>query len=128
MSADGVLAVVAIATLAIIANVLGGELNVPWDGIVPFVVIGGVLLAASAAVDLAFRRQIEIARSLRLWAPFAIVYLCYRALRGALPVLVDGGVEHALVRADIALLGSSPAWSLEAIHAPWLTELLSYAY
>jgi membrane-associated phospholipid phosphatase len=95
---------------------------------VPFLAIGGVMLASSTAVDVVVRRPLGFTRALRLWAPFAIVYLCYRALRGALPALVDGGHEAALVRADIALLGSSPAWSLEAIHAPWLTELLSYAY
>lgn len=125
---DGVLAIAAIIALAVIARGLGGALHVPWDGIVPFAVIGGVMLAASTAVDIAMRRRLGYARALRLWAPFAVVYLCYRALRGALPALVDGGREAALVRADIALLGSSPAWSLEVIHAPWLTELLAYAY
>jgi membrane-associated phospholipid phosphatase len=109
---------------------------VPWDGLLPFLGIAAVLLVASAIVDvLATRRPRGLARfvarqgrALRLWAPFAIVYLCYRALRGALPVLVDGGVEAALLRADEWLFGISPAWGLAAIHAPWLTELLAYAY
>ena len=125
---DGTLAVVAIIALACVAHSLGGALRVPWDGIVPFCAIGGVMLASSAAVDVVVRRPLGLSRALRLWAPFAVVYLCYRALRGALPVLVDGGFEPALVRADVVLLGSSPAWSLEAIHTPWLTELLAYAY
>lgn len=125
---DGTLAVVAIIALACVANSLGGALQIPWDGILPFCAIGGVMLASSAAVDVVVRRPLGLQRALRLWAPFAVVYLCYRALRGALPVFVDGGVEAALVRADVVLLGSSPAWSLQAVHAPWLTELLAYAY
>ncbi len=124
---DGTLALVAIGVLAVVAQVLGGALHVPWDGVMPFLVIGGVMLASSTAVDLAMRRS-PSARALGLWAPFGVVYLCYRALRGAIPVLVASGVEDRLVRADRWLLGSSPAWSLEAIHAPWLTELLAYAY
>ena len=124
---DGTLAILAVAALALVARALGGSLHVPWDGIVPFVAIGGVMYASSAAVDLALRRPTD-RRVLRLWAPFAVVYLCYRALRGAIPALVDGGYEDALVRADIALLGVSPAWALEAIHARWLTEVLAYAY
>lgn len=125
---DGTLAVVAVVALAIVARSLGGALRIPWDGVKPFLVIGGVMLASSTAVDVVVRRPLGLARALKLWAPFAIVYLCYRALRGAIPNLVDGGLESALVRADVLLLGSSPAWSLEAIHAPWLTELLAYAY
>ena len=125
---DGTLAVVAVIALALVARSLGGALHVPWDGLVPFLAIGGVMLASSTAVDVVVKRPLGRSRALKLWAPFAIVYLCYRALRGAIPVLVGGGVEDALVRADVVLLGSSPAWSLEAIHAPWLTELLAYAY
>lgn len=125
---DGTLAIVAVCALAIVARALGGALHLPWDGIVPFLAIGGVMLASSTAVDVALRRPLGLARALRLWAPFAVVYLCYRALRGALPALVGGGVEDALLRADVALLGASPAWWLEAYHAPWLTELLAYAY
>jgi len=125
---DGTLAVVAVFALAIVARSLGGALHVPWDGVVPFLGIGGVMLASSTVVDVVAKRPLGLYRALRLWAPFAVVYLCYRALRGALPALVDSGFEAALVRADVVLLGSSPAWSLEAIHAPWLTELLAYAY
>jgi membrane-associated phospholipid phosphatase len=125
---DGTLALAAVIALALVARGLGGALEIPWDGIVPFLAIGSVMIASSTAVDVVVRRPLGLSRALRLWAPFAVVYLCYRALRGALPALVDAGVESALVRADIVLLGSSPAWSLEAIHAPWLTELLAYAY
>jgi membrane-associated phospholipid phosphatase len=125
---DGTLAVVAIIALALVARSLGGALHVPWGGILPFLAIGSVMIVSSTAVDVALRRPLGLRRALRLWAPFAIVYLCYRALRGAIPDIVDGGVETALVRADVWLLGSSPAWSLEAIHTPWLTELLAIAY
>ena len=120
----------------VVLAALGGELRVPWDGIVPFVGVGAGLLAASTGVDVvrALARPGEVdvrarmRRALRLWAPFAVVYLCYRALRGALPALVGGGVEDTLRALDEALLGASPAWALERIHAPWLTELLAYAY
>ena len=134
---DGTLAVVALAALAAVAAALGGALRVPWDGIVPFAIVGGLLLAVSTVVDVAVvaagragersfaHRQL---RALRLWAPFAVVYLCYRALRGALPALVDGGVEDALLRADEAIFGVSPAWWFERFHAPWLTELMALAY
>ena len=125
---DGTLALAAVIALALVAHSLGGALHVPWDGILPFLAIGSVMIVSSTAVDVVVKRPLGLSRALRLWAPFAVVYLCYRALRGALPALVDAGVESALVRADVMLLGSSPAWSLEAIHAPWLTELLSYAY
>ncbi|CAN5901618.1 hypothetical protein BH11MYX2_BH11MYX2_39260 [soil metagenome] len=125
---DGVLAAVAVGALAIVSHALGGALHVPWDGILPFFAIGAILLVASSAIDVAMRRPLGLLRTLRLWAPFSVVYLCYRALRGALPVLVDGGVARSLVSADRWLLGSSPAWSLSAIHTPWLTELLAYAY
>jgi membrane-associated phospholipid phosphatase len=130
---EGTLAVIAVAALAIIANRLGGALRLPWDGIVPYLVIGSVMAASSTVVYLVGQPRAESSgrsslRALRLWGPFAVVYLCYRALRGAPPALVDGGVEDVLVRIDHALLGSSPAWSLEAIHAPWLTEMLAYAY
>lgn len=125
---DGALAVVAICALAAIAQALGGSMHIPWDGIVPFLGVGAAMLVSSVIADVVVKRRIGLARALRLWAPFAVVYLCYRALRGAIPAFVSGGVEDALVRADVALLGSSPAWSLSAIHTPWLTELLAYAY
>lgn len=125
---DGVLALVAVATLAIVARALGGELRIPWDGVLPFLGVAGALLAIATVTNLASRLPVDLVRSVRLWAPFAVAYLCYRALRGALPVLVDHGVEASLVRGDELLLGSSPAWSLSVIHAPWLTELLAYAY
>jgi membrane-associated phospholipid phosphatase len=124
---DGTLAVGAIGALAVIAAALGGALKIPWDGIVPFLGIAALLLAVRAVADLATAYPPSRERVPWPW-PFAVVYLCYRALRGALPVLVDGGVEATLVRADVWLFGVSPAWSLEVIHARWLTELLALAY
>lgn len=134
---DGALACLAIVVLAGVAAALGGALRVPWDGIVPFLAIAALLVATTAAVDLALvvRRRCtwpQLAarqlRALRAWTPFAVVYLAYRALRGALPALVARGHEDALRAADRALLGSSPAWSLAPLHARWLTELCAYAY
>jgi membrane-associated phospholipid phosphatase len=132
---DVALAAIAVVVLATVAALSGGGLQVPWDGIGPFAIVGAILLASSALVDARLlvvdrtrfaRRQL---RALRLWAPFAVVYLCYRALRGAIPSLVDGtGVEASLIQIDEALFGVSPAWWFERIHAPWLTELLAGAY
>lgn len=129
---DGALALVAIGVLAVTASALGGALVLPWDGILPFCGIFGALVGIGASVDLLRGARADLVarqrRALRLWLPFAVVYLCYRALRGALPVVIEHGVEAHLVRADLALLGASPAWWLERVHAPWLTELLALAY
>jgi len=132
---DGTLAALAISILGLTASALGGALVLPWDGIVPFLAISCALVAVTAGVDLLRGPRADVtpfvarqARALRLWLPFAVVYLCYRALRGALPVVIDHGVEAQLVRADVGLLGASPAWWLERVHAPWLTELLALAY
>jgi len=124
---QGTLAIVAVAVLGVVAASLGERLQLPWDGIVPFLAIGGILLATSLVADLAARRR-PSSRALSLWAPFAVVYLCYRALRGAIPLWIGAGVEPSLVRADEAIFGISPAWWFERIQTPWLTELLSYAY
>ena len=125
---DVVLAGLALGVLALVAKGLGGQLQIPWDGVLPFLGVAAALLAISALTNIVLHRPLGLLRSVRLWSPFAVVYLCYRALRGALPVVVEHGVESTLVRADQFLLGSSPAWSLSIIHTPWLTELLSYAY
>lgn len=124
---QGTLAIVAVGALVAVAASLGEQLHVPWDGIVPFLAIGAILLASSFAADLLARRR-PSARALELWAPFAIVYLCYRALRGAIPLLAGAGMEPQLLRADQAIFGISPAWWFERVQTPWLTELMAYAY
>lgn len=126
-----VLAGVAIAALSITGLAFGRSLQIPWSGILPFLAIAAILLASSATIDLVRRRPDFAARqkrALRLWLPFGIVYLAYRAMRGVLPLVVNGSYERMLKAADARLFGEPPAWSLSAIHAPWLTELLSYAY
>jgi membrane-associated phospholipid phosphatase len=124
---QGALAVVAVIALATTAASLGERLAIPWDGIVPFLSIAAILFATSVVADLAARRRPSM-RALALWSPFAVVYLCYRALRGAIPLWIGAGMEPSLVRADEAIFGISPAWWFERIQTPWLTELLSYAY
>jgi membrane-associated phospholipid phosphatase len=142
---QGALAVVAVAVLVAVSASLGEQLHVPWDGIVPFLGIAGILLATSFVADLVARRRpstrapappaeaIErsraaMPRAIALWAPFAIVYLCYRALRGAIPLLAGAGVEPQLLRADQAIFGVSPAWWFQHLQSPWLTEVMAYAY
>ena len=124
---QGVLAIVAVIALVAVAASLGEQLHVPWDGILPFLGIAAILLATSVVADLVARRP-PSSRALRLWAPFAVVYLCYRALRGALPLWIGAGVEPRLMRADEAILGVSPAWWFQHHTSPWLTEVMAYAY
>jgi membrane-associated phospholipid phosphatase len=121
------LAVLAVGVLVSVSASLGERLHVPWDGILPFLAIAGILFGSSLAADLVARRR-PSTRALELWAPFAIVYLCYRALRGAIPLLAGAGVEPSLVRADEAIFGVSPPWWFEHVQTPWLTEIMAYAY
>jgi len=124
---QGVLALVAVIVLATVGASLGERLIIPWDGILPFLAIAGILLATSLVADLAAKRR-PSSRAVKLWAPFAVVYLCYRALRGAIPLWVGAGVEPKLVRADEAIFGISPAWWFQHHTSPWLTEIMAYAY
>jgi len=121
------LALGAVGVLVVVSASLGEQLHVPWDGIVPFLGIATILVTASLVADLVARRR-PSTRALRLWAPFAIVYLCYRALRGAIPLLAGAGMEPQLLRADQAIFGISPAWWFERVQSPWLTEIMAYAY
>ena len=124
---QGVLAAVAVLVLVVVAAGLGERLQIPWDGILPFLAIAAILLATSFVADLVARRR-PSSRALALWAPFAVVYLCYRALRGAIPLWVGHGIEPQLVSADEALFGVSPAWWFQHHTSPWLTEVMAYAY
>lgn len=99
-----------------------GHLHVPPSTLLPYIAIGGALCALAAAVP----RSRPL---VRVWLPFVILYLCYRALRGVLLLIPDERGQHALLRAaDEALLGESPAWALSDLATPWLTELMAYAY
>jgi membrane-associated phospholipid phosphatase len=139
LSPEWSLSALAIATLAAIAALLGGRLVVPADTIVPYGIASALIFSALAILDLPLlvgsktgcRRAFlgRQRRALRVWLPFIILYVCYRALRGTLLALVDhGGVQDSLKRADEILLGVSPAWWMESFASPWLTELMAYAY
>ncbi len=118
---DGVLsllALLAVATLIVRVD----ELVVPLPTVLPYAVIGGVLVLTSALVQ-------RSRRVVRVWIPFVFLYLCYRALRGVLLLIPDSAGRHAQLKAaDEALFGVSPAWWLEPYTTPWLTELLAVAY
>lgn len=134
---DGLLTAVAIVSLGAVAGVLGGKFQLGLDGLAPLVMLG-VLLALTAVVRLPllldrrpgdrrrfFEQQVLAARS---WAPFFLVYVSYRALRGTMDYVIRGGVEWKLKALDEALLGVSPSWWMEKIASPWLTELMTYGY
>lgn len=114
----------ALALLAVTAAFVaaGGALVIPPSTVAPYVAVAAALLLLSALV----RRSRPL---VRVWIPFVILYLCYRALRGLLLLIPDEHGRHALLRAaDEWLLGESPAWAMAPYATPWLTELMSYAY
>jgi membrane-associated phospholipid phosphatase len=133
---DGAFTIAALLILASMVLALGGALEVPPGSVFPFVLLALSFLVVSAATrlpalvsgDLRSLGRSQV-RALRLWAPFVIVYLCYRILRGSLLAIIDhGGVQDQLLAIDRALLGESPAWALEPYTTRWMTELLAGAY
>jgi membrane-associated phospholipid phosphatase len=136
---DGVLTALAVLVFSAVAVHLGGALAVPTDTVAPYLLVGGALLGATALVksplllgrrDGDRRRFVATqVRAVRVWAPFVILYLCYRALRGVLLLIPPSRDQAALLkRCDEAIFGVSPAWWMEQFATPWLTELLSLAY
>jgi len=136
---DGVLTALAVLGFAAVAVHLRGTLAVPTDTVTPYLLVGAILLGTTALVrsplllgrrDGDRRRFVATqARALRVWAPFVILYLCYRALRGVLLLIPASRDQHALLkRADEAIFGVSPAWWLQQFATPWLTELMAVAY
>lgn len=116
------MSVLAMLSVGMAFVITRGDLAVPPSTFVPYLAIGAAMCALAAAVP----RSRPL---VRVWLPFVILYLCYRALRGVLLLIPDERGQHALLRAaDEALLGESPAWALGAIATPWLTEILAYAY
>ncbi|MBE7448719.1 MAG: phosphatase PAP2 family protein [Kofleriaceae bacterium] len=118
---DGVLSVLAAAVvIALVTSV--DALVVPPATVAPYAVVGGLLLALAAVLE-------RSRKVVRVWLPFVVLYLCYRALRGVLLLLpADAGRHDALRAADEALLGVSPAWWFEGLARPWLTEVMAVAY
>lgn len=116
------MSVVALLCVGTAFAVTRGDLTVPPSTLLPYVAIGAALCALAAAVP----RSRPL---VRVWLPFVVLYLCYRALRGVLLLIPDERGQHELLRrADEALLGESPAWALSDLATPWLTELMAYAY
>ena len=136
---DGVLTALAVLGFSAVAVHLGGQLAVPTDTITPYLFLGAALLGTTALVRSPLllgrapgdRRRFVATqlRAVRVWTPFVILYLCYRALRGVLLLIPASRDQHALLkRADEAIFGVSPAWWLQQFATPWLTELLAFAY
>lgn len=136
---DGVLTLIALAGFAFAAYQLGGALRVPTDTVLPYLEAAAAMLATTALVKSPLllgrnpgdrRRFLATqARALRVWAPFVILYTCYRALRGVL-LLIPPERDHAgfFKRCDEALFGVSPPWWMERFVDPWLTDLMALAY
>jgi membrane-associated phospholipid phosphatase len=135
---DGLLTGVAITGLAILCAHFGVRLTLVLDSFAPIIVLGALLgVTALARSPLLLerrpgdrRRFLEMqAHAVRTWSPFVLLYVCYRALRGTMNLIVGTvGVEDKLKALDEALLGVSPSWWMQQFATPWLTELMSYAY
>lgn len=136
---DGVLTGLALLGFGAVAIHLHGALAVPTDTIAPYLKVGAILLGTTALVQspLLLGRQAgdrrrfvaTQVRALRVWAPFVLLYLCYRALRGVLLLIPPERDQAALLkRADEAIFGVSPAWWMQQFATPWLTELMAVAY
>lgn len=130
---DTLMTFVAIAGLAALAGILGGELSMVVDSAAPLLVLGALLLVtALARLPLLARdpaRYWEQQRfAVRTWAPFVLLYMCYRALHRTMNLIVTDGVEDRLRALDEALLGLSPSWWFERFASPWLTEVMAFAY
>lgn len=134
---DGFMTAVALVGLALLALLLGGKLQLVIDSVAPLVVLGALLVATALprlpalwkGPDARRRFLDDQVESIRVWAPFVLLYVCYRALRGTMNVIVThGGVQDQLKALDEALFGISPSWWMEKFATPWLTELMSYGY
>lgn len=134
---DGAVSIVAIAGLVGLTAAMGHTLAVRVDEPGPWLVAAGLaVLAALARVGILWdgrprrlrRLAADTAAAMRVWAPFIVLYIVYRGLRPvfeAVP-LTDAGPRLRAI--DEAMLGVSPAWSLQHIASPWLTELMAYGY
>ena len=134
---DGLLTGLALAGLGVLCASMGGRLRLVVDGLAPVIVLGALLgVTALARFPLLLERHPGDRRrflamqvhAVRTWAPFVLLYVCYRALRGTMNLIVSHGVEDKLKAIDEALLGVSPSWWMQRFASPWLTELMSYAY
>jgi membrane-associated phospholipid phosphatase len=135
---DGILSAVALLGIAILSIFLGGRLEIVLDSAAP-VIVFTLLLGITTVYKLPLlleRRRGDRARfvsdlkhTVRAWAPFALLYVCYRALRGTMNAIVThGGVQDRLKAMDEAIFGVSPSWWMERFSTPWLTELMSFGY
>jgi len=80
----------------------------------------------SPMIGSAFR---EIGSILRDWSPFLLFLLAYEAFQsGIWSVLLPGDRDAELLSVDRALFGETPAFRLQGIVRPALTDLLAMAY
>jgi membrane-associated phospholipid phosphatase len=120
--------------MAVVAG-LGGGLTFGPDAIAPLALLGLIVgLATLVRLPLFFDRSTwrrgarEVWHSLRDWAPYIIVYVCYRGLVASVNLVVSHGLEAELRALDERLLGVSPSWWLDGLANPWLTELMALGY
>jgi membrane-associated phospholipid phosphatase len=134
---DTLVTIVALFALGLIAYRLGAPLDLVLDSAAPVVVLAALLLVtALARAPLLFSTRPGDRRrylgsqvfAIRAWAPFVILYVCYRALRRTMNLIVTSGVEDQLRALDERLLGISPSWWFERFASPWLTDLMAFAY
>lgn len=134
---DTVMTALALLGLGFVVGVLGGQLELVVDSVAPLVVLLALLLVtALVRLPLLLERRPGDRRrfwelqvfAVRTWAPFVLLYVCYRALRRTMNLIVVAGVEDKLKALDERLLGISPSWWMERFARPWLTDVMSFAY
>lgn len=137
LGADGCVTIASIAGVATLGVALGGPLALGAGGLAPFVV-AFALLALTALAKVAWVRppRRHLARELvrhgwiagRVWAPFVTLYVYYRGLRPVVEAVVVADLGPTARALDEAILGVSPAWWMQDLASPWLTDLMAYAY
>jgi membrane-associated phospholipid phosphatase len=130
---DSMMTAIALVGLALVVGLLGGSMELAIDSAAPLVVLGAFMaVTAIVRAPLLFRDRRRFfeqqALAIRAWAPFVLLYVCYRALRRTMNLLVVHGVEDKLRALDERLFGISPSWWFDRFASPWLTDLMAFAY
>jgi len=135
---DGIMSAIALMGIAVLSFMMGGRLDIALDSAAPLIVLAAFLgITALFKVPLLLERRHgdrrrfarEMVTAVRVWAPFVLLYVCYRALRHTMNMVVThGGVQDRLKGIDEAIFGISPSWWMQKFATPWLTELMSYGY
>lgn len=134
---EGLVTAIGIAAVSAVAVARGGPLTFGAGGGAP-VVVFGVLSAVTAAAKLAQRGAgrtnmgsalaSHFGRATCIWAPFIVLYVFYRGLQPVVEAVVESDLGPLLKAADETLVGVSPAWLMQHIVHPILTEVMAYAY